>query len=229
MSFLPSNGKGNHQCPQKNHAGTSGWALCGNELMRLHVCANVPCTARYPAIKYGNVPPSLHVRLIETAPVAATETVALPKPREAKEHSPEEVERILQAAPGGSIPAPTASESPAPVPDSLGPKVCPPVAVTATAAASPEPSPATAPQAPAVAGPGAESKPAEETAASKIAEKSQVAPPPPPAPKSLGTLAEVIPPPPGGPHCYQCPALRLVPHSRVCLRSKWSNHPRWRG
>ena len=158
--------------PTKNNAGTSGWALCGKELMRLHVCANVPCTARYPASKYGHVPVPLHVRLLETEPVAATD-------------SPEEVERILQAAPGGSTPAPVASESPAPVPDSLAPKVCPLVVVTATAAASPEPSPATAPQAPAVAGPGAESKPTEEIAASKIAEKSQVAPPPPPAPKSL--------------------------------------------
>ena len=211
--------------PTSNPAGTTGWALCGEKLLRLHVCANVPCKARYSASKYGHFPVPQHVRLIETAPVAATD-------------SPEEVESILPAAPSGSIPAPAASESPAPVPDSLAPKVCPPVAVTAMAAVSPEPSssfsssssssPATALQAPAVAGPGAESKPPEEAAASKIAEKSQVAPPPPLAPKSLGTLAEDIPPQ-GGPHCYQCPALRLVRQSRVCLRSKWSNHPRWRG
>ena len=90
--------------PTSNPAGTTGWALCGEKLLRLHVCANVPCTARYRASKYHLIPPPLHVRLIETAPV----------PREAQEHPPEEVERILQAASGGSIPAPTASESPPP-------------------------------------------------------------------------------------------------------------------
>ena len=36
------------------------------------------------------------------------------------------------------------------------------------------------------------------------------------------------------PHCYQCPALRLVRQAlrlvrRLCLSSKWTNHPRWRG
>ena len=86
--------------PTKNDAGTSGWAVCGEKLMRLHVCAQVPCQARYPASKYGMAPVPLHVRLMETAPVAAA-------------------------------------------------------------------SPATAPQAPAVAGPAAESKPTAETAASK--------------------------------------------------------------
>ena len=57
----------------KNPAGISGWARRDGKSMRLHVCFNDPCTARYPDSKYGDVGPPTHVRLITTALVAATE------------------------------------------------------------------------------------------------------------------------------------------------------------
>ena len=210
----------------KNQAGISGWGRCDGKLIRLHVCFKDPCTARYPDSKYGwRVGAPRHVRLITTAPVAATETAT---------------GNVVVASSGANAVCPLA-----------------PVLVETTAA-SPEPAPAAAPQTPAVVGPGAESnsqpiavlRPAEETAASQSADmsqgtpppplahksldKSQVAPPPPLPPKSSGTLAEVVPPQ-SGPHCCQCPALRLVRQAlrlvrqpRLCLSSKWTNHPRWR-
>ena len=55
--------------PSGNSAGVSGWALCNGQVVRLHVCANTPCTARHSPIKYGNLPPPRHVRLIEPIPV----------------------------------------------------------------------------------------------------------------------------------------------------------------
>ena len=162
----------------KNPAGISGWAACDGKSKRLHVCFNDPCTARYPASKYGHVGPPTHVRLITTAPVAATEK---------------------STGEGGAASSGASAEPP----------IVPVIAEMT--AASPEPAPTTEPQTPAVAGPGAESKPVEEIAASQSADmsqgtppptlahmsldKSQVAPPPPLPPKSSGELAEVVPPP----------------------------------
>jgi len=186
--------------PTRRDAGVSGWALCDGKVQPLHVCAKNPSTARYPANKYGNVPPPIHVRLIEPALVAAT----------------------TESGTNDALPAPAADSEVA----SCGAnEMSPPVVVTPKAA-SPEPSPGTAaPEAPAVAGTRAASPdvpcldvvvagstpdpdsiapavigPDEEIAASKIAEMSEVAPPPPLAPKSAG---EFVPPPQSRPHCSQ--------------------------
>ena len=70
--------------PFRNNAGISGWALSDGKVIRLHVCANSPCTARYPAIKYGHLPPPRHVQLTKPGTAAAAAesatTVALPAP-----------------------------------------------------------------------------------------------------------------------------------------------------
>ena len=57
--------------PTRNKAGVRGWALSDGQVIRLHVCANVPCSARCPAIKYGLVGVPRHVRLIEPGTVAS--------------------------------------------------------------------------------------------------------------------------------------------------------------
>ena len=178
--------------PTLRDAGVSGWALCDGKVKRLHVCAKSPCTARYPASKYGNVPPPIHVRLIEPALVAATTesgtNVALPAlaaDSEVASCGANEMSLLVVVTPKAASPEPStgiaAPESPA---------------VAGTRAASPDvprldvvvagSSPVPDSIAPAVIGPD------EEIAASKIAEKSEVAPPPPLAPKSSG---EVVPPP----------------------------------
>ena len=111
--------------PTRNAAGVTGWALCGDKVKRLHVCANNPCSARYPPSKYGLYGPPTHVRLIEPAPVATTTTTTVALP-------------ALAAA--SEVASCGANDMP------------PPVVVTPTAA-SPEPWPGTAaPEAPAVAG-----------------------------------------------------------------------------
>ena len=70
--------------PNGNKAGVSGWALSDGKVIRLHVCANSPCTARYPASKYGNFPPPRHVQRTKPGTAAAAAesaaTVTLPAP-----------------------------------------------------------------------------------------------------------------------------------------------------
>ena len=181
--------------PTQRDAGVIGWALFDGKVKRLHVCAKNPCTARYPASKYGNVPPPIHVRLIEPALVAATTesgtNVALPAlaaDSEVASCGANEMSLLVVVTPKAASPEPStgtaAPESPA---------------VAGTRAASPDvprldvvvagSSPVPDSIAPAVIGPD------EEIAASKIAEKSEVAPPPPLAPMSSG---EVVPPPRAG-------------------------------
>ena len=57
--------------PTRNNNGVSGWALSDGQVIRLHVCANVPCTARHPPSRYGCFPVPSHVRLIEPGTVAS--------------------------------------------------------------------------------------------------------------------------------------------------------------
>ena len=57
--------------PTRNKAGVTGWALSDGQVIRFHVCANVPCTARFQASKYGNCPVPRHVRLIEPGAMAS--------------------------------------------------------------------------------------------------------------------------------------------------------------
>ena len=70
--------------PTANKSGANGWATRdGVSATRLHVCANTPCSAVYPASKYGDRPPPKHARLVAPAPLAAAESathVALPTP-----------------------------------------------------------------------------------------------------------------------------------------------------
>ena len=60
---------------RKTSYGTAGWARIFRRsggvkdepptLCRLHVCADDPCTARWPAGKYGHNPKPIHVQLLE--------------------------------------------------------------------------------------------------------------------------------------------------------------------
>ncbi len=63
--------QGEPHIPNRNKNGVGGWALRDGALIRLHVCANNPCPARYPASKYLPFPPPHHVRLVEPETVAA--------------------------------------------------------------------------------------------------------------------------------------------------------------
>ena len=79
--------------PTYNKNGITGWALRDGECIRLHICQNTPCTARYPASKYGHFPVPHHARLVEPE----TETLAVGTAAAAASSS--------GAAPSGGAPA----------------------------------------------------------------------------------------------------------------------------
>ena len=170
--------------PWPNKHGVTGWALSDGKVIRLHVCANSPCTARYPASKYVNLPVPRHVRLTKPGTAAAAAesatTVALPAPAAGSGAASSGANEVCP--PVAAEPAIAAPQAPAVAgPGAEPPEASPPDVVVAG------PPPGLNSVAAAVLGPD------EQSAASKLAEKSQVAPPPPPAPKS--TMAEVVPPP----------------------------------
>ena len=100
-----------------NRNGSTGWAwvirsakhprpACVGQQIRVHKCANNPCTANWPANsgKYGKYPPPLHVQSCEAfAAVAANPTPvheeAPPLPPPAEAPIPVVVEQV-QAQPG---------------------------------------------------------------------------------------------------------------------------------
>ena len=66
--------------PSTRPGGITGWADRNGDVVLIHVCANSPCTAVYPASKYGHMPVPTHVRFRGPAvagPSAATSPDAL--------------------------------------------------------------------------------------------------------------------------------------------------------
>ena len=70
-SVFKANWQWSPTMPTGNRNGVTGWALSDGQVIRLHVWANVSCTARYPASKYILVGVPRHVRLIEPGTVAS--------------------------------------------------------------------------------------------------------------------------------------------------------------
>ena len=183
--------------------------------MRLHVCFNDPCTARYPDSKYGDVGPPSHVRLITTALVAATEKAIV---------ASSSANPVCPLAPM-VVETTTASPELAPT-------------------ASPQTPAVVGPGAESNSQPIAVLRPAEEVAASQNADMSQgaplpplaqesldisqVAPPPPPPPKSSGTLKEVVLPPQRA-TLLPLPSAAPCPPSAAPCPPAAAVHPRWRG
>ena len=64
--------------PCRRPAGISAWALHNGSSMRVHVCANSPCSAVHSASKYGHVPPPRHGRL--PSPAVVGPAPAQPEP-----------------------------------------------------------------------------------------------------------------------------------------------------
>lgn len=57
--------------PTRRPAGVTGWASYQGQTIRLHVCANNPCTARHEPSKYGEMPVPKHGRLRSTTVVVS--------------------------------------------------------------------------------------------------------------------------------------------------------------
>ena len=49
--------------PKSTKNGITGWAWVDGVFDRIHVCAHNPCTAEWPASKYGDMPAPRHFRL----------------------------------------------------------------------------------------------------------------------------------------------------------------------
>ena len=63
--------------PARRTTGISGWARVNGERIRVHVCAQSPCTAMFAASKYGALPVPRHGRLIPPAVAGAVSSEAL--------------------------------------------------------------------------------------------------------------------------------------------------------
>ena len=166
--------------PVHRDSGVSGWALLDGIVKRVHLCASDPCTARFADSKYSNIPPPVHVRLVEEGDAGGASSPA-----------------SLAPSPSPPPPPPPAPSTPPPAPPALQPPSPP----TSWAPSTPPKLPSS-PQ-PAVAGPVVE------ISGSKLLDNSLVAPPPAPLPKCSETLPEVVDPQ-SGLHWYHCLALRLV-------------------
>ena len=58
--------------PTRRNTGVSGWARCGGNVIRLHVCAASPCGARYRDNRYSwRLGPPTHGRLVVAPPAEA--------------------------------------------------------------------------------------------------------------------------------------------------------------
>ena len=91
--------------PTKTHGGISGWAKVNDKLIRLHVCAQSPCAARWPVFTYFPNPVPRHGRLAEpvvtggaesAGGAASTEAAAAPAAT-----SPESMLPAIEALVGG--------------------------------------------------------------------------------------------------------------------------------
>ena len=201
IMFSTSHGSGRQPALSRNENGVSGWAWSDCQLIRLHVCANVACPARDPASKYFPNPHPRHARLIEPGTLASAAegatAVVLLAPAAGSGSASSGANEVHHAA--SAEPATAAPEAPA----VAGPVAEPSeaslfdVVVAEPSAEPPEASPPDV----VVAGPpsildsaaAACPGPDEQSAGSKLAEKSQVSPPPPAAPKL--TMAAHVPPP----------------------------------
>ena len=61
------------------------WSLIPGNVYRFHVCAQTPCTARWPPGQYGKFPPPYHVRLVARASQPTTQVAQEQAPGKAEE------------------------------------------------------------------------------------------------------------------------------------------------
>ena len=94
-----------------NPHGVTGWATVVRgdvanlaPYIRIHVCAHAPCKARYPANKYGHLPPPYHVA-VKAAPPPCEVAEAPSAVAEAPSAAAEAPSVVAEAPSGASYPA----------------------------------------------------------------------------------------------------------------------------
>ena len=190
--------------PTKRPAGVTGWASYQGQTIRLHVCANYPCTARHDVSKYGEMPVPKHGRLRSTTVVVSP--VEQPPPVCEQPASSKEPPIEAPPAPADLTPG---WWKPVEVPPTPPPAAPPPPIAKSPAPAPDEQMPAPAQELPVAQAPAPDKEmpaPAEELAVAQA-----------PAPTDQES-ADLPPPPQGAPLCkgYAAAPLPTTTVGGVC-------------